>query len=200
MKIYAIYIVSCAVPFTNEGSIISSFTDFPKKFILHSGTIIETCRFLSKTLAVYCQPGGRTSAEHEGMLLNVFHRADHLVCIVFTDFDYPKRVSFLLCSQVVEQFSGFFGNAWMNVGKDTDMRFKELKKIAKEFQHPADHDAIQRALVATAETTEVITQTLNKIIVRGETLQDIVEKSEELSEKAKIFYKESKKKKCCEIF
>jgi synaptobrevin family protein YKT6 len=80
------------------------------------------------------------------------------------------------------------------------MKFKDLKKIMKEFQHPAEHDAIQKAIVATAETTEVITQALNKIIVRGETLQDLVEKSEELSLKAKIFYKESKKKKCCEIF
>lgn len=200
MKIYAIYIVSCAEPYTNEGSIISNYTDFPRKFMLHSGTITETCRFLSKTLAVYCQPGTQTSAEHEGMLLNVFHRADHLICVVFTDFDYPKRVSFILCARVIEQFSGTFVNAWVNVPKDTDMKFKDLKKIAKEFEHPDQHDAIQRALVATSQTTEIITQALNKIIIRGETLQDLVEKSEELSAKAKIFYKESKKKKCCELF
>ena len=200
MRIYATYIVSCSVPFTNEGSVISFCTDFPKKFILHSSTIEETCRFLSKTLAVYCQPGRQTSAEHEGMLINAFHRLDRLVCVVFTDFDYPKRVSFLLCTQVLEQFTGTYGNRWTNVPKDTDMKFKDLKKIIKGFQNPGEHDAIQRAIAATQETNEVITQTLNKIIVRGETLQDIVEKSEELSIKAKMFYKESKRKKCCVVF
>ena len=80
------------------------------------------------------------------------------------------------------------------------MEFKELKNIMNEFDRPSNHDAVARAIENTDATTEIISQTLSKIIIRGETLQDIVEKSEELSVKEKIFYKETKKKKCCTIF
>ena len=194
------YIISCAPPFQGEGSILAYVVDFPKKFVMHKKTIEETCRFLAKTLAVYCQPASMTSAEHEGMLINVLHRADHLVCAVFTDVDDPKRVSYALCARATEHFAGKYGTRWTNAAKDSQIEFKELKGIVKEFQNPSAHDNIARAIEATNATTEVITQTLSRIIIRGETLQDIVEKTEELSAKAKIFYKESKKKKCCEIF
>lgn len=134
------------------------------------------------------------------MIINVLHRADHLVCVVFTDIDYPKRVSLALCTQAAEQFAGKYGTRWTSAAKDSDLNFRELKGIVKDYQNPAQHDSILRAIQSTNATVEVITQSLNKIIIRGETLQDIVEKTEELSSKAKIFYKESKKKKCCEIF
>ena len=200
MRIFAVYIISCHPPFSEEGSVLSNFLDFPKKAFLHKGTIEETCRFLAKTLAVYCQPGGRASAENEGMLINVVHRIDHLACVVFTDEDYPKRTSFALCERASEEFVGKYAVRWTNAPKDTDVKFKELKSIVKQFEKPGDHDAVTRAIEATHATTEVITQTLNKIMIRGETLQDVMEKSEELSAKAKIFYKDSRKKKCCRTF
>ncbi|OMJ86971.1 hypothetical protein SteCoe_11365 [Stentor coeruleus] len=200
MKIYAVYIISCAPPFNSEGSYLSCYLDFPKKFIIHKKTIEETCRFLGKTLTVYCQPGSRTTAEHEGMLINVMRRTDDLACVVFTDMDYPKRISYALCVRAAEHFEAKYSSRWRNAAKDSDVGFKELKNIVKEFENPSNHDAVARAIEATTSATEVVTQTLNKIIIRGETLQDIVEKSEELSLRAKIFYKETKKKKCCVIF
>lgn len=200
MRIYAVYLLSCAAPNELDASILCCLLNFPKKFIIHKKTIEETCRFLSKTLAVYCQPGAKTSAEHEEMLINVTRRTDDLICVVFTDIDYPKRVSFNLCEQAAEHFAAKFENRWRNAPKDPKIEFKELKKILSDYERPGDHDSITRAIASTQQTTEILTQSLNKIIIRGETLQQIVEKSEELSNKAKIFYKESQKKKCCEIF
>ena len=200
MRIYGIYILSSVPPNDIEASILSFCTNFPKKFIIHKKTIEETCRFLSRTLAIYCQPGTRISTEHEGMLINLYHRVDNLVCVVFTDIDYPKRVSYALCNRAVDTFSAKFENRWRNAPKDSVIEFKELKKIMQEFERPGDHDAVARAIENTDATTEILTQALSKIIIRGETLQVIVEKSEELSIRAKMFYKETQKKKCCVIF
>ena len=200
MKIYAIYILSCSFPHQSEASILNVFLDFPKKFILHKKTIEETCRFLSKTLAVYCQPGSRTSVVHEQMLINVYHRVDSLTCVVFSNEDYPKRLAYALCAKSLESFVEKYGTTWNTSAKDSIFEFKELKKIVKDFERPENQDSITRLLQTTEETKEIISEALNKIIIRGETLEDLVFKSEELSSRAKIFYKETQKKKCCIVF
>jgi synaptobrevin homolog YKT6 len=200
MRIYAVYLVSTSPPYGTEGSILTWWADFPKKFILHKKTIEETCRFLSKTLTVYCRPGSRTSVEHEEMVINVYHRSDNLAGVVFTDIDYPKRISYALCCQAIEHFFAKFENRWRNNPKDKFIEFKELKKIVQEFEKPNNSDSIARAIENTQATTEILTQTLNNIMIRGETLQILVEKSEELSLRAKMFYKESQKKRCCIIY
>lgn len=76
-----------------------------------------------------------------------------------------------------------------------------IRVLLREYQDPAAHDSVARALEATNAAIEVVTGTLNRIIIRGETIGEIALKSEELSAKAKIFYKDSKKaKRCCFIF
>ena len=111
MKIFAIYLLSCAPPNNIDASFLCNCLDFPKKFIIYKKTIEETCRFLSKTLAIYCQTGTRTSTQHEEMLINVYHRSDDLVAVVFTDIDYPKRIAMALCCRAIEHFSAKYGTS-----------------------------------------------------------------------------------------
>ncbi|CAG9321518.1 unnamed protein product [Blepharisma stoltei] len=202
MRVYAVCLVSTLPPYESQGSILSWSQKFPKKFILHKKTLAETCWFLSKTLSLFCQPGTKTSTIQEEMQICVHHREDHLSCVVFTNVDYPKRVAFALAFQAMEQFSTVFRDRWREQArKDALYEFPQLQRLLNDYQNPSNHDSIARAIENSDAAIEVITGTLNRILIRGETIGEIAMKSEELSAKSKIFYNESKKaKRCCIIF
>lgn len=65
---------------------------------------------------------------------------------------------------------------------------------------PANADQIVRIQRNLDETREVLHQTIDSVLQRGEKLEDLVEKSGELSTTSKMFYKQAKKaNSCCAV-
>ena len=54
--------------------------------------------------------------------------------------------------------------------------------------------AIQKEL---NETTAVLSKTIDNVLERGEKLDDLVSKSQDLSSQSKVFYKQAKKTNSC---
>ena len=69
-----------------------------------------------------------------------------------------------------------------------------------KYQDPANADQIMRIQRNLDETRDVLTNTIETVLQRGEKLEDLVERSGELSSQSKLFYKQAKRaNSCCAV-
>ncbi|KAK6089585.1 hypothetical protein P3W45_001467 [Vairimorpha bombi] len=77
-------------------------------------------------------------------------------------------------------------------------RCHDISTLIKEYQDPKAHDVLDKIQKELKETREISVKTLNSLLERNEKLEDLVEKSEQLSVSSKIFYKAAhKRNRCC---
>jgi synaptobrevin homolog YKT6 len=70
----------------------------------------------------------------------------------------------------------------------------------KRYQEPTQVDNITKIQKDLDETREVMVQNIEKVIARGEKLDDLLDKTNDLSESSKVFVKRSKAmNSCCVI-
>ncbi len=67
----------------------------------------------------------------------------------------------------------------------------------KKYQNPAEVDSMMRLQNEVDETKIILHNTIEEVLQRDEKLQNLVEKSEDLSAASKTFYKTVPKSKCC---
>lgn len=71
-------------------------------------------------------------------------------------------------------------------------------KLLEEYQDSKSKDTLGKIKTEITETKEVCIKTLNSLFERGEKLDDLIDKSEQLSKSSKLFYKAAhKRNKCC---
>ena len=175
--------------------------------------------FFSKTFIKRTPMGQRQSIQHEGKLLSfsivtsalylftgispyaeyfchVHVRRDGLAGIVVADQEYPPRVAFALLSKLTEEYDKETHGDWKNAsGSPQD--WPPLLTALQEYQDPSKADKISAIQKELDETTAVLSKTIDNVLERGEKLDDLVDKSQELSTKSRVFYKQAKKTNSC---
>lgn len=66
-----------------------------------------------------------------------------------------------------------------------------------QYQDPKQADPLLRMQDDLDETKIILRNTIEQVLVRGEKLDDLVSKSEDLSAQSKAFYKTAKKTNSC---
>lgn len=75
-----------------------------------------------------------------------------------------------------------------------------LDEQIKKYQEPTQVDNISKIQKDLDETREVMVQNIEKVIARGEKLDDLLDKTNDLSESSKVFAKRAKNmNSCCVI-
>jgi synaptobrevin homolog YKT6 len=155
---------------------------------------------LSKTFLKRTQPGQRQSVSHESYVVHCYVRSDGLGGTVITDSDYPARVAFVLLGQILEEFTTSIGDAWMSCTVPESISFPSLEEYLQKYQDPSSADKITKIQKDLDETTGILHKTIDDILKRGEKLDTLVERSNDLSAQSKMFYKQAKKtNSCCVI-
>lgn len=173
--------------------------------------------FFCKTIAKRTPLGQRQSVQNEGTLLcsvfdivvlilcsseyyvHVYMRADGLCGCVTCDAEYPPRVAFSILTKLLEDFATFYPN-WLTEKRNESVVWPQLDKEIIKYQDPANVDQIMRIQRNLDETREVLHNTIDSVLQRGEKLEDLVERSGELSTQSKLFYKEAKRaNSCCAV-
>jgi len=129
----------------------------------------------------------------------VYRRVDGLCCVVIADEEYPKLSAFQICNKVLAEFDRVGNAAWKAVDKDHDggkpcdwlMAILELSQDPKEVDKLA---AIQRKL---DDITVIMQQNIEKCLERGENLNSLMDKAEDLSASSKLFLKDTEKLNSC---
>lgn len=126
-------------------------------------------------------------------------RADGLCCCLTCDAEYPPRVAFSLMNKLLDDFEGKF-NQWRKETRDNNCRWPELDDAIRKYQDPANADQIMRIQRNLDDTREVLHQTIDSVLQRGEKLEDLVSRSGELSSQSKLFYTQARKaNSCCAV-
>lgn len=113
--------------------------------------------------------------------------------------DYPPRVAFALIDKALEIFAAKTSKEiWMSCSRPVDSPW--LKELFRIHKNPAEADSLTRVQQELDETKIVLHKTIESLLERGEKLDDLVSKSNELGILSKEFLKDSRKtNSCCVI-
>ena len=155
--------------------------------------------FFDKTIAKRTPLGQRQSVQNKQYYVHVYMRADGLCCCITCDSEYPPRVAFSICQKVMEDFEGSFPE-WRKEKNNETLSWPQLDEMVQRYQDPANADKITKIQRNLDETKEILHQTIDSVLARGEKLEDLVERSGELSTQSKVFYTQAKKaNSCCAV-
>lgn len=142
---------------------------------------------------------------HLTLLLNVeyfvhvYMRTDGLCGCITSDAEYPARVAYSLLTKLLEDFITF-KPSWRTETSLTPTVWPQLEQDVVKYQDPASADQIMKIQKNLDETRDILHNTIDNVLARGEKLEDLVERSGELSAQSKLFYKEAKRaNSCCAV-
>ncbi len=156
--------------------------------------------FFTKTFTKRTEPGQRQSITHEAYVVHCYVRSDGLAGAVTTDLEYPSRVAFVLLTHVLDGFTNAHGTSWRDNTEPYSMMFEPLEGYLVKYQDPAAADKVTKIQKDLDDTTQILHKTIDSVLERGVKLDNLVERSDDLSRQSKMFYKQAKKtNSCCVI-
>lgn len=172
---------------------LSSFGFFQR------GTVREMMTFFDKTIAKRTPLGQRQTVQNNEYVVHVYMRADGLCGCCTCDAEYPARVAFSVLSKTLDEFDA--GNPkWKTEKRSEVMIWPALDNVVQRYQDPANADQIMKIQKNLDETRDVLHNTIETVLQRGEKLEDLVERSSELSAQSKLFYTQAKRTNgCCAV-
>ncbi|KAL1456281.1 hypothetical protein WDU94_001023 [Cyamophila willieti] len=164
------------------------------------GSVQEFMTFVSKTMVERSQTASRQSVKEGEYMCHVFVRGDNLAGILVSDHEYPHRVAHTLITNVLNEFSKVVPPSSWPSGTEATISFPQLPQYLARYQNPREADAMTKIQEELDETKIILHNTIEAVLQRGEKLDDLVGKSEELSMSSKAFYKTARKtNSCCSL-
>jgi synaptobrevin family protein YKT6 len=119
----------------------------------------------------------------------------------FVNQGYEDRVIFSFLNKVLDIFFEKMGDKWRQIKDDENLAIEAVSVEFKRYQEPKNADKLTKALHEVEGTKVILHDSIKKLLERQGDLDKLVEKSKDLSEGAKQFYKTSKKmdKSCCQL-
>lgn len=174
MKIVSIYI------FDIDQKICQSTENLLFINVFHRTFVKELMREFAIHAAESLDEIERKIFEHNDFQF-ICQRINSLATVIVTDKEYPSRSSFELTKQI------------LNLPTE-----KHIQKIIDERQDGLD--AIGRIKRDIDQTLVIAHENIDKVLSRGHDIDELVEKSANLSNASKTFYKTARKhNRCCTI-
>jgi len=79
----------------------------------------------------------------------------------------------------------------------SNVPFPQISEYLAKFQDPSAADKITKIQKDLDDTTEILHKTIDNVLERGVKLDQLVERSDDLSRQSKMFYKQAKKTNSC---
>ncbi|KAH9400230.1 palmitoyltransferase, partial [Tyrophagus putrescentiae] len=154
-------------------------------------SVSEFMKFTSKVLVEKSDLATRSSVKQQDYVCHVYIRGDRLAGIIISDQEYPHRVAHTLLMRVLDEFTE-------SVPKTP---YTNLDMYLTKFQNPKEADAMTKIQNDLDETKIILHNTITSVLQRGEKLDNLVAKSEDLSMQSKVFYKTARKtNQCCQLY
>eukprot|EP01013_Petalomonas_cantuscygni_P031117 TRINITY_DN57268_c0_g1_i1.p1 TRINITY_DN57268_c0_g1~~TRINITY_DN57268_c0_g1_i1.p1 ORF type:complete len:214 (+),score=15.65 TRINITY_DN57268_c0_g1_i1:115-756(+) len=211
MKLYSLLIFRHSHPSGKDPYLLAAAYDLSSFGFFQRNPAREFITFLSRTCGERCEPGTRVQVEKDQYVLYVHSMASGLVACVATDSEYPARVAFGLCSEAMRLYTEDVGTAWSAAdavpvdapnaaATGPGAAWPKCEGLLKTYGDPVQADKI---LTIRRDLDEVKTQmhaVIGQMLERGQQLDDLVEKSGDLSASSQNFYRAAKKtNSCCSL-
>lgn len=121
---------------------------------------------------------------------HAYGRSEGVCGIIISDQQYPALVAHQLLSKVVDEFLTKHPRSAWATGEPTVV-MPELREYLSKYQDPQQADSILKIQKELDETKIVLHKTIESVLQRGEKIDDLVAKSDGLSNQSKMFYRMS---------
>jgi synaptobrevin family protein YKT6 len=120
---------------------------------------------------------------------HAYGRTEGVCGIIISDHEYPALVAHQLLSKVMDEFlSSHPRSSWQSASANSIV-MPELKEYLTKYQDPHQADSIMKIQKELDETKIVLHKTIESVLQRGEKIDDLVAKSDGLSNQSKMFYR-----------
>jgi synaptobrevin family protein YKT6 len=159
--------------------------------------------FMSRTLAKRVGPNTKTQVTQDAHVISAVSSNDGICCVCVTDSEYNTRVAFTMLSQLLLDFLNQFRGKYERVVdvKDNFLPWTHIEATLTKDQNPEEADKILKLKRDIEETKIVMYDAIDKVLERGEKIDALVAKSNDLGAASKTFYTQAKKtnSSCCSV-
>ena len=188
MKIYSLYFF--LRDRDGKMQLVDSVNDFSDIGFIYRKNAIEICDFAVNQIANGTNPNNMITAEEQKYLISMLRPNQQTAAVIACDKDYPSRAAFSILREIANEFSTS-GNKFPG-GKSAVM-----KKAIVEYQNPANADKIIKIQENLDEIQRIMVMNLEEAIGRGESIEQLAQKTDHLSESSKLFLRDTKKMNGC---
>jgi synaptobrevin family protein YKT6 len=129
---------------------------------------------------------------------HVMVKSNKLSLAVVTSKNYPRRVAFEVMQDLSKKWEEVHPNwASLATGVDKTIEFPYMTKICKSYEDPRKSDNILKIQNQLDETRDIMVQNIESILARGETIQELVDKTDDLEMSSKVFFQNADKLNSC---
>nr|XP_054766336.1 synaptobrevin homolog YKT6-like [Lytechinus pictus] len=197
MKLFSIVVLykgPTKVTILKSASDLSSFGYFQKS------SVQEFMNFTSKIVVERTQQKMRASVKEQDYIFHVMCKESNLSGVIISDGDYPPRVSFTLLNKILDEFASAVSPSTWETVKENSANYQGLESYLSKYQNPSEADPMMKIQKDLDDTKVIMHDTIESMLTRGEKLDDLVAKSDDLSAQSKTFYKAARKtNSCCVI-
>jgi len=142
--------------------------------------------------------------KHKKYKIIVTTRHNGLIGILVTDEDYSNRISFTIVQNILDKFEAKYNvKKYDKITKMKDYcvsQFNtECRDILKANKDPSKTDNICIAMKEVKDIGKIMEQNIDKLLNRGEKLENLLDKTIELESDSYDFYVAARKLRCCKI-
>jgi synaptobrevin family protein YKT6 len=199
-QLFAIAILNHKGPETSP-TLISTDYELSSFGFFKRGTVQELVTFFIRQVVQRTRPGEKNVIDEGDYVCHAYVSVENLAAAVVTDKSYPTRVALSLCALALSEFRTANGDKWRNFSTDTQMVTPSIKDLLAKYQKPDEADNISRIQKELEEVKEILHHSMEDLLNRGEKLDSIIERSEDLSASSKQFLWQAKKtNQCCSYY
>jgi len=173
---------------------LSSFNFFQR------GPIKEHIRFHSRLCVSRTAVGQKNIIEFDQGLgkCHTWVNGQGIGAACLVDAEYPMRVALTLLSEAIRIFMERMAGKWESATADMALQCPEVEELFQRFQNPAEADKLTKITKDLEEVKGVVMQSMDDLLKRGESLDQLMQKSKDLSATSVQFYRTAKKNnQCC---
>jgi len=164
------------------------------------GSMEEVCVFVSRSVVERMSAGSSISVKHKDYLCHAQETQGGLACAVVCDTEYPQFVAFTIIKEALQLFNSAPSNDVTSISTDSNLTISGLSELLRKYQDPSEADKVLKVQKTLDETKEIIIQSIDSLLDRGEKLDDLVQRSNDLSFQSKAFAKKADElNSCCTL-
>ena len=198
MRILSIHVFSL---YKAKPIILASAFQLDFVSIFQRGTLKDFINFHSRLVIERVQKDTHAQVQLEKGICYAFSSDDKIGVTMICDEEYPKRVAIDFILKVHDNFKLFQAQNNLDLNKienDTNVKFNYIETEIVEWQDPTKKDSIMKLQNELNDVQDIMRQNLNELLKREENLENLMEKSKDLSAASVNFYKQAKKtNRCC---
>ena len=198
MKLFAIFVMNNRRRDVDP-LIVCSSKDVSSFGYFQRSSVAEMLTFFARTIAKRVGPG-RSQVKQDQHVAYSQCSPDGICTIAICDDQYNDRVAFSLVAQVMNDFNASYRGKWEDETADNAIQWKELDSTLEKYQKPEEADKILKIKAEIEETKTVMYDAIDKLLERGEKIDNLVARSDDLGSATKTFYSSAKQtNSCCVI-